>query len=262
MKKLISTTGREDIDLTLISAEIIGIRPANEIVLKWDFSGLNFNPELLLVVDLFVPGTTENRRLEIGVLQNPLGVKKVDISTMINPLEVKVRFKVIDRSGTFPRIHASVDKVSPKLPDEDNSRSLLPIVRKEDLGVPWMLVFDLGVPKLYITEKGGLYKLLRDRTKASWFYPVIMHEVFKCIFEWLAMSDNFENEEKAAKWKNLFIEKYSCPKDFFDNLSGKDFEERREDVTNQSRFISESVAALNSDIEKLSQYFTLDEEEN
>ena len=257
MKKIVPLTGRIEIDKSFVFAEIFRQGTKFEVVLKWDFSTLNFDATYLIVVDLFVPGTTENKRYDLGNVKTESCVQKIDVSKMLNPLDLKVRFKVIDSSKSIPIIHASVDKIQPKLPeDSENSRSLLPIIRKEDLKVPWSLVFDLGVPKLYVTDQNDLYKKLKDRTKSPWFYPLIMHDVFKSIFEWCGMSEDFENDEKAIKWKKLFIDLYECPKDFFDNLDGKDAETREEEVLHQAELIAQNVAARNSDLNKISHYFT------
>ena len=260
MKKIFSVTGRTEIDPAFVTAEILRNHNTLEVSLSWDFSLYSFSSESTLVVDLFVPNTTENRRYQLGKVSSLEGNKVLDLSGMINPLDLKVRFKVVDNSSQIPYIEASIDGISPKLPDDENSRSLLPIVCREDLDLPWLLVFDLGVPKLYITNKNNLYKSLKDRTRSPWFYPIIMHQVFREIFVWLGNSDSFENEEKADKWRTLFVETYGCPKDFFDSMARQDLETRLEEVHAQSLLIAEKVVSKNLDLKKIELFFTSEQD--
>jgi hypothetical protein len=120
MKKIFSVTGRTEIDPAFVTAEILRNHNTLEVSLSWDFSLYSFSSESTLVVDLFVPNTTENRRYQLGKVSSLEGNKVLDLSGMINPLDLKVRFKVVDNSSQIPYIEASIDGISPKLPDDEN----------------------------------------------------------------------------------------------------------------------------------------------
>ena len=252
MLKSINYTNRLEIPSSLIEAKIEKIGSEWRLVINYDFNSLKLDSKWFVVMDIFVPGTTESRRYSLdGISISPPG-KIFDLSDMINPSDSKLRIKVIDSSDGPRIIKAQIDDFVP-ISDEnlDNSRSLLPIKPGIDLISPWTLKIVKGVPTLYVSDKGDLYNSLRSKVRAPWFYPVIMHDVFRQIFEWVASSEGYENEKVAEKWKKLFIDTYGCPGDFFETVNDKDELEKQEDIISQGRSISDEISRQKMHIEKI-----------
>jgi len=252
MLKSLNYTNRLEIPSSLIEAKIEKIGSEWQLNILYDFKSLELDPNWSVVMDIFVPGTTESRRYSLAGIAITEPGKLFDLSDMINPADSKLRIKVVDSSGGPRIIKAQIDDYVP-ISDvsNDNSRSLLPI--KPGIGMisPWSLKFVKGVPTLYITDKGDLYNSLRSKVKAAWFYPVIMHDVFRQIFEWLSLLDGYENEKVAEKWKKLFIEIYGCPGDFFETINDKDDIEKLEEILSQGRLISDEVSRQKMHVEKI-----------
>ena len=256
MKKEFNYTGRLEIPSQLVVAKHLPTDRTHILKLDWDFSALGFKVTDEIVLDVFVKNTSESLRFDLGGIDSGTGSRELDLFSMRNPSGSKLRLKVIDKSSGLPIIRGVIDNFNPELPeDSDSSRSLLPILRKSGLKTPWELTFDRGIPTLYITDSGNLYQTLRNRVKAEWFYPIIIHRVFEDIFFWIATSESFENIEKVEKWKKLFIERYHCPRDFFEIIEDKESDERLEFATEQSRLIAESVCFENRDVVKLTTFF-------
>ena len=256
MKKEFNYTDRLEIPVQLVGAKHLSTDYSHLLKLDWDFSTLGFDPTDEIVLDVFVKNTSESLRFDLGEIDSGKGDREIDLISMRNPLSSKIRVKVINKSSGLPIIRGVIDNLNPELPeDSDSSRSLIPILRKPGMKTPWELNFDRGIPTLYITDSGNLYQSLRNRVKAEWFYPIIMHRVFEDIFFWVATSDSFENIEKVDKWKNLFIENYHCPRDFFEVIEDKEGDERIELAKEQSRLIAESVCFEKRDLAKLTSFF-------
>jgi hypothetical protein len=256
MKKEFNYTNRLDIPSQLVAARHIPSERSHLLQLDWDFSALGFDSADQLVLDVFVRNTSESLRFDLGDLDSGKGSQELNLSNMRNPSSSKLRFKVIDRSTGTPIIKGVIDNLNPELPeDSDSSRSLLPILRKPGLKTPWELNFERGIPTLFITDSGNLYHSLRNRVKAEWFFPTIIHKIFEDIFYWIAISDSFENSEKIEKWKKLFIEHYHCPRDFFETIEEREGEERVEYAKEQARLIAEAVCIENRDLVKLTSFF-------
>lgn len=262
MKKEFNYTDRLEIPTQLVIAKHVPAEHSHSLKLEWDFSVLGFDATDQIVLDVFVKNTSESLRFDLGEIDSGKDSCEIDLTSMRNPSSSKLRIKVIDKSSGLPIIRGVIDNLNPELPeDSDSSRSLLPILRKPGLKTPWELNFDRGVPTLFITDSGNLYQSLRNRVKAEWFYPIIMHKVFEDIFFWIATSESFENIEKIDKWKSLFIEHYHCPRDFFESMEEKESEERVEFAKEQSRLVAESVCFEKRDLIKLSTFFENQEEE-
>lgn len=256
MRRELNYTGRIDIPMALFSAKHRLQVDAHEINLKWDFSSLGLDPKSEIVCDVFVANTVESNRFELGTLKSGKNNREIDVFEMRNPMLSKIRIKIIDPSSSLHIIRAVLNNFHPELPtDAESSNSLLSILKMPGLKTPWEINFERGVPTLYITDSGNLYQLLRNPVKAEWFKPLIMHHVLKEIFNWLARFDSFENQEKAEKWKKLFIDYYNCPRDFFEKVSEMERDEREEFIRDQSILIADSVSSKHRDLSKLASFF-------
>ena len=256
MKKEFNYTDRLEIPSGMVTSSHVQNERSHILKIEWDFSSLGFEVDDQIVCDVFVSASSESLRFDLGLVADGKASKELDIFSMRNPLASRIRLKVINKSTGLPIIRGVIDNFYPTLPeDSDSARSLLPILRKADLKTPWELNFDRGIPSLYITDQGNLYKSLKNRVKAEWFFPTIMHKVIEDIFMWIATTESFENAEKIDKWKSVFIDHYNCPRDFFDAVEEKDGAERRDFAKDQSRLIAEAVCFKNRDVKKLSEFF-------
>jgi hypothetical protein len=244
-------TGRIDLSNNEVSANFVNSDNSQKILLAWNFSKFNFSKSCELVVDLRSTGTTETSRITIGRLEENVNEYEIDISQMRNPDLVRVRLKVCEKDyNGLSRIKAQIDNLIPKpLEADDNARSFLKLAKDDDLEVPWELRFDSGEPCLFITGKKDLYHQLRNRS--PWFLPLIMHDVVRQIFLWLADQSDYENYDIAEQWKQFFFD-MGCPVDFFNSVDEIDSDERSEEVDSQLRLILQSFVKQHNILNELS----------
>ena len=219
-------TSRIEIDRSMVSPRILVSASSATLHLGWNLSLLDLDPTSELIAELSDVRSTRTRRISLGKILNGVGESTENVSDFSNLTSIRIRFKVVSLdSKKRLRILASIDKVRPELPPEiENAFSLLNIEADETLSVPWVLNFDSGEPILYISKKKNLFDQLRNPTSAPWFFPLVVHEVARQVFNWLCLSDDLTNSSVAKIWQEFFIS-FGCDPDFFINIeTGTDSE--------------------------------------
>lgn len=174
------------------------------LTLKWTLSHYSFPQTSKVIVEVESTGTTDVRRLELGAIGGKDRVVSERFPRLRNPELIRLRLKVVDtdRSTGLPMIRGVVDRVYP-LDENDNSKSksILKIVRDEELGIPWQLRFE-EIPVLYITGRRDLFVYLKESSRE--FNPTVLPEVVSQIFGWLALNDCDFDDEIIRQWVNFF----------------------------------------------------------
>jgi hypothetical protein len=203
----INFTGRIDIPNNLVQAEILQNEGKLILDLKMDLTSFGIDPKCSIVLDLRSAGTLETHRFDLGLLGIGVTRLEIDISHMRDPLSSRLRLKVIDKSTDYHIIRAQIDNFIPRIPHDDfeldQAKSLLKIVKENDLECPWLLKFDSGEPIIKVSGKRDMFPILQENLNL--FVPLIISDVVRQIMVWLLLSDEFENEEIAEKWKQYFV---------------------------------------------------------
>lgn len=174
-----------------------------ELNLVWELSARGFNQDSTVCIDLTTNGTSQAIRLDLG----KLGDKNEWTETVLgirDPELMKLRFKVVDKGPDgVSRIRGNLDNIRPiDAADTSESRSLLTIIKDDDLGSPWALGFETGEPVLRITGRSDLYGQLRNASAI--FFPLVLPEVVRQIFLWVVRDASSEEDELIEKWKTFF----------------------------------------------------------
>lgn len=230
-------TGRIDLPVECVKAEIQVDEARFTLRLSWDFEEFHFDPKCSVMLDLRAAGTTDTRRYTLGHLGSGRGEKVLDISSMRNPLTSRLRIKVVSGSKEFRVLEAQLDNFRPMVPlQQEDSKSILKIYKDPGLDVPWRVKIDSGEPILVISGKDEIYSLLNNED--SIFMPAVMAEVVRQIFVWRAKDREEENAELSSAWRAFFIE-LGCDESFFED-SDEPFSdiEREQSIADESESIA------------------------
>ena len=247
-------TGRIDIESQEVSATYRVDNGQYVLTIKWLLGHYGMNKDCQLFVGLEGDGTSESRRFDLGKLGDGQGEGTLTIAQVRNPDLIKIRLKVVELSHNgVPLIKAQCDKISPLNIDGNNrSRSFLKIVKRLDLTVPWLVEFEEDEPTLVISDRDGLYHKLRDTSPI--FMPLVLAEVVRQVFVWLATTDVDYNDDILTEWILLF-ERLTCPHGFIQAEHALEDEDEMADVERVAKDVSEEFAKKFNLIEKVSSTF-------
>jgi hypothetical protein len=125
-------------------------------------------------------------------------------------------------------------------------------VKRLDLTVPWLVEFEEDEPTLVISDREGLYHKLRDTSPI--FMPLVLAEVVRQVFVWLATTDVDYNDDILTEWILLF-ERLTCPHGFIQAEHALEDEDEMADVERVAKDVSEEFAKKFNLIEKVSSTF-------
>jgi hypothetical protein len=234
-------TGRIDIEAHEIEATYVVENDQYELSLKWLLGHYGLPENCKLFIEMKGGSTTETRRFELGMLGDGQGEKTLNLAHIRNPELIKIRFGVVivDSNG-LPMIKADRDRISPLNLNENNrSRSLLKMVKSPDLTVPWRVEFNDEEPVLMISDRQELFHNLRDTSPL--FTPLVLPDVVRQIFEWMALSDIDYSTDVMKQWVKYF-EDLTCPIGFIQVDRSQADEDELIDVVNMSRIVSEEFS--------------------
>ena len=232
-------TGRIDIELNEVSATYREENGQCVLTINWLLGHYNLNKTCQLYLSLEGDQTSESRRFDLGLLGDGQGERVLTFAQMRNPELVKLRLKVVETNlDGIPLIKAQGDKISPVNLNADNrSRSFLKMVSSPDLTVPWRVEFPNDEPTLMISEREDLYQKLRN--KSQLFEPLVLADVVRQVFIWMANSELAYGDEILKEWL-LFFERLLCPQGFIQK--DRSNEDDYEDVMEMANVVSEEFA--------------------
>lgn len=222
---------------------------------KWMLGHYSFPEECTFFAELRGgSSTTEAHRIEFGLLGHGNGDRETELTQVRNPELIKLRFGVVSPEPNLKRrIVGQIDDVVPTTTSESaDSRSFLKIVRSTELSVPWRVDFVEDEPILLISDREELFHNLRDSTPL--FFPLVLAEVVRQIFEWMAFEEINLESRSAKEWVNFF-EGLTCPKGFFDENRSRLDDDQREDVRRTAWAVSEEFAKRHKLIHQISLIF-------
>ena len=200
-------TKRIDLTADDINAEVVWENDKYYLLLSWDLQKYLLEKNFKVFVDLRNSGTTETQRFDLGPLSSGIANHRIDISHMREPLSSRLRLKVIDINSKVHLIKAQIDNFIPRVPNsfiqQNQSKSLLKIIKDSDGECPWLLKFDSGEPTLVISGKDDFFYIVQENS--SLIINLLLGDVVRQILIWLLMSNDFENDEIATKWKSFFF---------------------------------------------------------
>ena len=234
-------TNRIDIQSSEIEATYQVEGDHCKVTLKWLLGHYALDEDCEIFIGLVGTNTTEARRIQLGSLGDGNGSEVIDFRNLRNPELMKLRFLVVkvDDRG-IPMIRADLSGISP-LDQSDNSKakSFLKIIKQDDLMVPWRLSFNDEEPIIVISGRQDLYQQLRESSPI--FNPLVLSEVVRQVFEWMALSDDDFSGEVSKQWIKFFT-KLSCPAGFLEEVHSADDEEQLVEVREMAQRVSEEFA--------------------
>lgn len=237
----INYTGRIDIQSEEVTATYREEAGTCVLVVKWLLGHYGLSPDCNLYLGLEGDGTSESRRYELGRLGDGQGEQTLRLTQVRDPELIKIRLKVVENdSSGIPIIKAQGDKISPlNLNASNQSRSFLKILKAPDLTVPWRVAFDEDEPILLVSDREELFHKLRDTSPL--FIPLVLPEVVRQVFVWLATSEVDYSSEVLKEWI-IFFEHLTCPHGFIQQDRSSRDPEEVEEVMRVASFVSEEFA--------------------
>jgi hypothetical protein len=253
MSTKLNYTRRLEISPESVAASVVESAPSiYALQIEWDFSAYELEKGFRLIFVLKAIGETfRHPHKHLDDVKNSL---LIPLAGMRNPLDLNIRIKVVsDDVHGVPVVQAQVKTLSPEVPERfSKKRSLLGTKNDDTLAVPWRLYFTDGVPVLHISNQHGLYTILDSQTPE--FDPMILPEVVRQIFIWLATSRDDKDVVYSDGWKRVFNQ-FGCGATFFDSL--KEFHElteaERQDLVNRSYELSDAFCEEMQYLELLKQ---------
>ena len=250
-------TGRIDFEVNEVSASYREENGQGTLTVRWLLGhyGLNSNSQLFLTME--GDETSESRRFGLGLLGVGQGEIVLPITQFRNPELIKLRLKVVEvDSDGIPMILAQGDKISPlNLNSNNRSRSFLKIMNSPDLTVPWRVGFPDDEPVLYVSDRDELF--LKLRNKSPLFEPLVLAEVVRQIFVWIATSDLAYGSEVLKEWI-LFFEQLTCPHGFIQE--DRSHEDDSEAVMQFANDVSEEFAKKHNFTQSISSIIEAEEQ--
>lgn len=214
MLQKVNFTGRVDLPMDSLDAYIEKQGSRFILHLEWDFGRFNFDSKSELWLEIRRAGTYEYRREYLSNFKKGKNVASVDVSNMTDPMNLRLRLKVVfDKEGKRLLV-GNLDNFVPRVPEDKNmQRGFLKIIKDDSLEIPWRLKFDYGEPILVISGKRNTYTFLKEDSR--FFIPAILPEVVRQVAIWAFGDRNRENQEVFDKWEN-FLRKLGAAAELFD----------------------------------------------
>ena len=253
----INYTGRIDIEVNEVSATYREDNGQCLITISWLLGHYGLNKTCQLFLSLEGDQTSESRRFDLGLLGDGQGERVLTFAQIRNPELIKLRLKVVESNlDGIPLIKAQGDKIAPVNLNADNrSRSFLKMVSSPDLTVPWRVEFRNDEPVLMISEREDLFQKLRN--KSQLFEPLVLADVVRQVFIWMATSDLSYSDEILKEWV-LFFERLSCPQGFVQ--TERSHEDDYEEIMEMANIVSEEFAKKYGFIESISSIIDVEEQ--
>ena len=252
MLQKINFTGRVDLPMDVIDAHVGLVGSRSTLFMEWNLSGFGFEPEAEIWVEIRRAGSYEYRREFLTNFRKGNTEASIDVSNMSDPLNLRLRFKIV-QSGNGKRILVgNLDNFVPRIPQESNKqKGFLKIIMDESLEVPWCVRDNLGEPFLVISGKKNVFTVLKEQVPV--FIPSILPEVVRQIHIWAAKDRDRENPVVFNKWKNFLIG-LGAPEKLFDtDLSDiEDSDTSRDELIHEnSKECASEFARKNSIIDQI-----------
>jgi hypothetical protein len=244
MKVSLNYTGRVKLEESEVSARLIKSAEECSVVVSWDFSERDVTNSSGINIEVY--GAGQEKRFEIQPPIEAKGNSIISIAEFRDTNALKVRIKVVSRNSenNLPYIKFVADDISVENEsDVDRIKSILPILKRQDLDTPWYLELDSDEaegPCLIIRENDGLGDLMLNNPL---FVPFVLPGVVSRIFEWVYEErDVYPDTETWAAWKDYFVRLGVTVPSEFETMPQY---ERQETINGLARQVSEYFSVQN-----------------
>ena len=242
MLQKLNYTKRVDLPLDCLNAQITISNDVFLLNLEWNLSSYKFDPNAEIWIEVKTAGSYDYQRYLLGKVANGIGKESINITSTIDPISSRLRYKVVQNKLGKRLIIGNLDNFIPRTPvSEADSKSILKIKRDSSLNVPWIVQYTDGEPLLVISGKEDVYSILRD--PKSTFEFSILAEVVRQIFIWRAEDRELINEKISEAWKSFFVSQ-GAEDDIFDSdILYADLDDRKQNVLDMAIIVSGNFAA-------------------
>ena len=252
MLQKINFTGRIDLPMDVLDAHV-GVEGTRSILfLEWNLSGFKFDTEAEIWIEIRRAGSYEYRREFLTNFKRGTTVASVDVSNMTDPMNLRLRLKVVLEKNGKRLLVGNLDNFVPRVPKDNNKqKGFLKIIKDDSLEVPWCVRVNMGEPFLVISGKRQNYVVLKEQSPI--FIPGILPDVVRQIHVWAVNDRDRENQEVFNKWKNFLISLGGDEKLFDSDLEEVDDSESSRDdlVLENSKECAAEFSRRNSIIDQI-----------
>lgn len=248
MKVSLNYTGRVKLEESEVSARIIKTADQSSVVVNWDFSERDVSKSSGINIEVY--GAGQEKRTEIQAPVEDKGNSTIPITEFRDTNALKVRIKVVSRNSdnNLPYIQFVADNIPVENEsDLDRVKSILPILKRQDLDTPWYLELNSEEsegPCLIIRENDGLGDQMLNNPL---FIPFVLPGVVSRVFEWVYEDrDVNPDTETWIAWKNYFLRLGVTVPTEIDSMPQY---ERQDTITDLARQVAEHFSLQNKLIE-------------
>lgn len=204
MLQKINFTGRIDLPMDVLDAHVRVEGSRSILYLEWNLSGFKFDTKAEIWIEIRRAGSYEYRREFLTNFKRGNTEASVDVSNMTDPMNLRLRLKVILDENGKRLLVGNLDNFVPRVPKDSNKqKGFLKIIKDDSLEVPWCVRINMGEPFLVISGKKNTYAVLKEQSPV--FIPSILPEVVRQIHVWAVNDRDRENPEVFNKWRNFLI---------------------------------------------------------
>lgn len=260
MKRILNFNSRVNIEPFFVDARIVALETGFELQISWHLETLDLPSSSHLVIEVDDVKSTRTKRFEYGQLSKFSDSANIDITQFSTLSSLRLRLKVSNNdSHGRRRLIASVDKLRPVLPPQLAAGFSILNIDFADLDIPWEIRFEEGEPVFFLSTKGNLYDQLRNSSAAPWFFPTIVVEIARQIFEWLCQNNELGSSVIARQWEEIFIT-YGLSEHFLVELDSLVDESTREHkIATELKKISDNFSKKHKVLEELCYLSALEE---
>lgn len=195
MKVALNFTGREKLLEGEVTASLQSFADQRAVTIKWNLAFRELPANSYIAIS--ISGRGENVRKEIP--SENVGQTSIDVSRLRDLNGLSLDFLVVTRNAAnLPIIRFSITDVSVENDlDPGKKKSLLPIISRLDLGVPWTMDVEEGIgPALILRSNDGLASEL---LASPIFMPLVLPSAVSFIYTWLHGDETEGYDDKTVE---------------------------------------------------------------
>lgn len=203
MKVALNFTGREKLLEGEVAASLQSFADQRTVAVKWNLALRELPSNSYIAVS--ISGRGENVRTEIPC--ESVGQTSIDVSRLRDLNGLSLDFFVVTRNAAnLPIIRFSLTDISVENDlDPGKKKSMLPIISRLDLGVPWTMDVEEGIgPALIVRSNDGLASEL---LASPIFLPLVLPSAVSFIYTWLQGDETEGFDDKTIEaWKKFMTQ--------------------------------------------------------
>jgi hypothetical protein len=196
MKRTLNPTGKKRLTQDQVWAEITPSPAGKTVVIEWDLTTLQLNPDLEMIAELFA---SESFREVVPSGWSSKGSHAIELGKTLFEGVIRLSVRLVDSGDPLRRIYASTSSIFLNT-DSNSSKSLLKTQPKSDLPTLWAVDFAFGEPVLQILNVENSY---RELTSNLLFLSAVLPSAVEKIVELVISEEDSFDAPALVAWEEF-----------------------------------------------------------